>query len=343
MQSQLELLLPVYSYGEEQSVQSLHREDWFALAAADKNADILTLMELENMGTSPADSQEAVSEDAEEETVYVAEQTTAFVPHEKQIQLDMASLQNYETLVNQYYTIDSCTMVGTDELDAERLAAMDLSISTEADGPQILIYHTHSQEAFADSIPGDENTSIMAVGQHLADILEQEYGYQVLHHMGKYDVESRDNAYSRSLPEVEQILADNPSIQVVIDLHRDAVAEDTRLVMDLDGRPTARFMFFNGVSRTKNTGNIEYLYNPYQMENLAFSFQMKCLAEEYYPGLTRKNYINGYRYNMHVCPRTLLIELGAQNNTLEEAMNACDPIAHLLDLVLSGEGKLSEE
>ena len=96
-------------------------------------------------------------------------------------------------------------------------------------------------------------------------------------------------------------------------------------------------MFFNGLSRTRQKGDIDYLPNPYVNDNLAFSFQMKLKAEEYYPGLTRKNYINGYRYNMHLRPRTLLIELGAQNNTLEEAMNACDPIAHLLDLVLSGE------
>ena len=93
---------------------------------------------------------------------------------------------------------------------------------------------------------------------------------------------------------------------------------------------------FNGVSCTRKTGSIDYLYNPNLTENLALSFQLKKVAEEYYPGLTRKNYINGYRYNRHLCGKTTLIELGAQNNTLEEAMNACDPIAHILDMVLSG-------
>lgn len=60
------------------------------------------------------------------------------------------------------------------------------------------------------------------------------------------------------------------------------------------------------------------------------------MSKTRYPGLTRKNYIHGYRYNMHLLPRTTLIELGAQNNTLEEAMNACYPIAHILDMVLTG-------
>ncbi|MCM1117807.1 MAG: stage II sporulation protein P [bacterium] len=261
-----------------------------------------------------------------------------FVPHIRQQTVNMEELQNYETLRNRFYTVDSITNIGRELLDVEKLTQRDMTIDKGQEGPHILIYHTHSQEGFADSVSGDASTTIMGVGQHLADILEQQYGYQVLHHLGTYDKETRDNAYSRSLPEITRILEENPQIQVVIDLHRDAVAdENTHLVMDLDGRPTARFMFFNGISWTRKTGNIGYLQNDNLADNLAFSFQMKLKAEEYYPGLTRKNYINGYRYNMHVRPRTLLIELGAQNNTLEEAMNACDPIAHLLDMVLSGE------
>lgn len=261
----------------------------------------------------------------------------SFVPHTRQQTVDLVALQDYETLRNQFYVVDSITNIGTELLDVEKLTQRDMTIDKEGEGPQILIYHTHSQEGFADSVAGDDSTTIMGVGQHLADILEEQYGYQVLHHLGTYDKEGRDNAYSRSLPVITQLLEEYPQIQVVIDLHRDAVADETHLVMDLDGRPTARFMFFNGISWTRRTGSISYLQNDNLPDNLAFSFQMKIKAEEYYPGLTRKNYIHGYRYNMHLRPRTLLIELGAQNNTLEEAMNACDPIAHLLDLVLSGE------
>ena len=138
------------------------------------------------------------------------------------------------------------------------------------------------------------------------------------------------------MPAIEQLLAENPSIEVVIDLHRDEMPADRRVVVDLQGRPTAQFMFFNGLSRTAR-GNIEYLENPYLADNLAFSFQMQTACNEYYPGLARRIYLKAYRYNMHVCPKTLLIELGAQNNTVEEVMNACEPLAHVLDLVLSGE------
>ena len=260
-----------------------------------------------------------------------------FRPAVQQVQIDRTQLADYETLVRNFYAIDANTMAGSDQLSVEKLLGMDMTLPQEGDGPQILIYHTHSQEAFADSVPGDVNTGIVGVGECLTRILTEQYGYRVLHHTGQYDVETRDNAYSRALPAVEQILAENPSIQVIIDLHRDEVAEETKLVTDIQGRPTARFMFFNGLSRTRKTGDIDYLANENQEANLAFSFQMQLKAAEYYPGLTRRIYLKGYRYNMHLRPRTLLVELGAQNNTVEEAINACDPLAHILDMVLKGE------
>lgn len=260
-----------------------------------------------------------------------------FRPAVQQVQIDRTQLADYETLVRNFYAIDANTMAGSDQLSVEKLLGMDMTLPQEDDGPQILIYHTHSQEAFADSVPGDVNTGIVGVGECLTKILTEQYGYRVLHNTGQYDVETRDNAYSRALPAVEQILAENPSIQVIIDLHRDEVAEETKLVTDIQGRPTARFMFFNGLSRTRKTGDIDYLANENQEANLAFSFQMQLKAAEYYPGLTRRIYLKGYRYNMHLRPRTLLVELGAQNNTVEEAINACDPLAHILDMVLKGE------
>ena len=260
-----------------------------------------------------------------------------FRPAVQQVQIDRTQLADYETLVRNFYAIDANTMAGSDQLSVEKLLGMDMTLPQEGDGPQILIYHTHSQEAFADSVPRDVNTGIVGVGECLTKILTEQYGYRVLHNTGQYDVETRDNAYSRALPAVEQILAENPSIQVIIDLHRDEVAEETKLVTDIQGRPTARFMFFNGLSRTRKTGDIDYLANENQEANLAFSFQMQLKAAEYYPGLTRRIYLKGYRYNMHLRPRTLLVELGAQNNTVEEAINACDPLAHILDMVLKGE------
>lgn len=245
--------------------------------------------------------------------------------------------RDYDALVKEFYAVDATTMADTDLLDLDRMLETDMSIEKrEDDLPQILIYHTHSQEDFADSEPGNLSDTILGAGEYLAEILRKQYGYNVLHHMGQYDVESRDYAYSNSLPAIEQVLEENPTIEVVIDLHRDAVAEGTKLVTDINGKPTAKFMFFNGLSRTRKQGDIDYLPNAYIKDNLNFSFQMQVLCNEYYPGLTRKIYLKGYRYNMHLSARYLLVEMGAQTNTVEEIYNACVPLAHVLDMELSG-------
>lgn len=255
---------------------------------------------------------------------------------EKAQSISLEDYREFEALVGKFYTVDASTYTTAEELSAIKLSSVDMKMAGSASGPQILIYHTHSHEGYADSAADDASTTIIGVGEHLAEILRQEYGYQVLHHTGVYD-EDRDYAYSNALPALEQVLKENPTIEVVIDLHRDSVAADTRLVTEIGGQQTARFMFFNGLSRVRELGEIGYLPNENLQGNLAFSFQMQKTCEEYYPGLARKIYLKGYRYNMHLKPRTLLVELGAQNNTVQEAMNACGPLARVLDMVLSGE------
>lgn len=348
-QEQMEGLLPLYKYvvrdlrwGDADDKASFRE---ILLAEAEEG---VSEENAEDAGSTRGDipkqpfggeeySMEELLKAENEAAIQIREEPTVFVPHGVQAQLDLAVLRDYETLLTRFYTVDSNTMIGSDQLNADSFLEKDMRVSKDSGGPQILIFHTHSQEGFADSVPGDSATSIVGVGERLAGILTDTYGYEVLHHTEAYDAEGRDDAYSRALPGIEQVLRENPSIQVIIDLHRDEMPEETRLVMDLDGRPTARFMFFNGLSRTKKTGNIAYLYNENLDENLAFSFQMQVKAAEYYPGLTRKIYLKGYRYNMHLRDKYLLVELGAQNNTVEEAMNACDPLAHILDMVLGGE------
>ncbi|MDE6640595.1 MAG: stage II sporulation protein P [Acetatifactor sp.] len=341
LQEQIDSLFPLYGYvaenlKEDESRGTLWedevlREILLAETDPDKESGLSGTEQQENMERSLA---ELLKE--ENEAAMGLRENAGFVPHTQQVGIDMESLQDYETLLKQFYIVDSNTMASSDRLNVESFLAKDMTVSGDGQEPQILIFHTHSREAFADSVQGDPATTIVGVGERLTQILRDTYGYNVIHHTAEYDTD-RNQAYSKALPGVEQILRENPSIQVVIDLHRDEMPEETRLVMDLDGRPTARFMFFNGLSRTKKTGDITYLNNENLDSNLAFSFQMQKKAAEYYPGLTRKIYLKGYRYNMHLKDKYLLVELGAQNNTVEEAMNACDPLAHILNMVLSGE------
>ncbi|MFI3209282.1 MAG: stage II sporulation protein P, partial [Eubacteriales bacterium] len=87
-------------------------------------------------------------------------------------------------------------------------------------------------------------------------------------------------------------------------------------------------------SSTITEGSIDSLYNPYIEDNLALSFQMQVVAEELYPGFTRRIYLKSYRYNLHLMPKAMLIEAGAQTNSLEEMYNAMEVLAEILSEVL---------
>lgn len=262
--------------------------------------------------------------------------TGAFVLSEtpkEEIPLD--KLNDFDYFIHNFYVVDRTTTINSSQLNAKELLAKNMKLTHGPETPQILIYHTHSQEGYADSVPGDKSTTVLGLGEYLTEILTSRYGMNVIHHTGEYDVESRDNAYSKAGPALEQILAENPSIEVVIDLHRDGVADTKRLVTEVNGKQMASIMFFNGLSRTTATGDIPYLYNPYLKDNLAFSLQMQLIAMQYYPNLVRPIYLKGYRYNMHYCPKSLLVEVGAQTNTVEEARSAMEPLADVLYRVLS--------
>ena len=255
---------------------------------------------------------------------------------QKKVEINRIKLQDFDYLRQNFYQVDNTTTIGSDQMNIAKLLEKDMKLSEYGEGAKILIYHTHSQEGYADSVKGDVTTSVVALGAELTRILEEKYGIPVLHHTGTYDVPDHARAYSNALPNLEQILRENPSVEVVIDLHRDGVPSTTHLVTEINGKQTAQIMFFNGLSRTTTQGDLTYLPNPYIEDNLAFSFQMQLAAAEYYPGFTRKIYLKGYRYNMHIMPKAMLVEVGAQTNTFEEAKNAMEPLADLLAIVLKG-------
>lgn len=304
--------------------------------------DLASLAEQENA---------AASRQSAEETEQTVQKPTIQEPKEDRLVSEeqpashmgtiynLEELSDYEYLLSHFYTVEPTTAVTAQELDAEKLLAEDMTIDRTVDGPQILIYHTHSQEGFADSVPGDPSTTIVGAGEYLAELLRNR-GYKVMHVTSVYDLIDgeldRSEAYSRAEEEISQILAEHPSIQSVIDLHRDGVAEGTRLVTELNGKTMARFMFFNGLSRTRKNGPIEYLHNPYIEDNLALTLQLKLTCDQYYPGLARNIYLKSLRYNLHLSPKALLIEAGAQTNTLQEILNTMEPLADVLDTVFGG-------
>ena len=315
-------LIPLGNYVTEREAAELLTEDEATYAILAKKQ-----AEEEN---SVDENGQLIGKDKSEET------RQASVPT---MDLSMERLNDFEYLVSNFYTVDSVTYINPSELNASELLGKDLRIDLSTGGSKILIYHTHSQETFADS-DNDPSTSIVGIGRYLTEILNNKYKIPTMHHEGVYDLINgkldRSEAYEFAKPEVEQILAENPSIEVVIDLHRDGVADTTHLVTEINGKPTAQIMFFNGLSRTRVNGDLVGMANPYLQDNLAFSLQMKIAAETKYPGFARRNYLRGYKYNMDLMPRMLLIEAGAQTNTVEEIRNAMEVLADLLNSVLTG-------
>lgn len=251
----------------------------------------------------------------------------------------LEQLKDFDYLLANYYTVDAGTSADAQLLDADTLLEEDLRIDKNPKEPQILIYHTHSQEAFIDSEEDSIEDSIVGMGAVLAQELRDTYGYQVIHDTGVYDlvdgVLDRSAAYDYARQSVQQILAENPAIEVVIDLHRDGV-DGQKFVTQIDGRPTSMVMFFNGISRDSNAQPLYWLENPYIQQNLAFSLQMQLAAQRLYPGFTRNIYLKAERFNLHLRPRSLLIEAGTQLNTVEEEKNAMLVLAELLNCVLGG-------
>lgn len=247
-------------------------------------------------------------------------------------------LSSYDFLVKNFYIVDETARLTKGDLTSETLVKKDLSVKLSQSKPLILLYHTHGSETYREE--GGKTGSVLEVGKALKKELEKVYGIRVIHDTSIYDMVNgeldRNAAYDYAGDGVALALKKHPSVKVVLDLHRDSVQESIRLASKIKGKDTAQIMFFNGVSRLKS-GELGYLYNPNKRDNLAFSLQMQLLAAKYYPDLTRKIYIKGYRYNLHLAKRSMLVEVGAQNNTLSEAKNAMKPLAELLYRLLSGE------
>ena len=270
------------------------------------------------------------------------EQETVALPH-PQIDLSQAKMADFDYVMNHFFILDSNTETNAGQISGTRFLEEDMSIKQDSSVPQILIYHTHSQEAFSDSREGETEDTIVGVGNYLTDLLEKKYDYKVIHVTDTFDIMGggldRSKAYDYARSSIEKVLEENPTVEVVIDLHRDGVPDDRHLVTEINGKQTAQILFYNGLSYTVNQGAVSYLPNPYIEDNLAFSFQLEYQAAQYYPQFYRGIYLAGLRYNLHLRPRALLLEAGAQTNTVEEVRNAMEPFADILNRVLKGSDK----
>ena len=216
------------------------------------------------------------------------------------------------------------------ELDFAALAAEGCGLKLQAGQPQVLIVHTHSSEAYtpadtdqyeaSDSYRTEDKAySVIRVGDVLAQTLER-HGLTVLHDREIYDYPSYTGSYERSGASVERYLKEYPTIRVVIDLHRDALGSDGvvyKTKAQTDGRTSAQVMMLIGTGQNG-------LWHPYWQENLKLALYLQSAMEGRYPGVLRPIELVKERYNQQLSTGMMILEVGSNGNTLQEALTAAE-------------------
>ena len=196
-----------------------------------------------------------------------------------------------------------------------------------AEGPQILIIHTHGTEAYLPAA-GEEYTpsdpfrttdpgrSVIRVGDVLCSVLE-EYGLRVLHDRTLYDYPSYAGSYERAAASIEAYLAEYPDIALVLDVHRDAIGDESTVYKTCAaGSGMAQVMLVCGTD--------EYLEHPLWRENLKLALAMQAAAVSADGALMRPIHLAPERYNQQYTTGSLIIEVGTNGNTLSEALAAAE-------------------
>ncbi|MDR3209039.1 MAG: stage II sporulation protein P [Oscillospiraceae bacterium] len=215
------------------------------------------------------------------------------------------------------------------ELDVAALLSEPLETRVAPSEPSVLIIHTHSSEAFTPEPPDeyepsdpyrteDKAHSIIRVGDVLAESLAAR-GLVVLHDRGVYDYPSYTGSYGRTLDAVAAYLLEYPTITLVIDLHRDAMetadGSQFKTIADINGDRCSQVMLVVG---TNGSG----LEHPAWRENMKLALRLEYEMNRAYPTLARPITVSQFRYNQHLTPGALIVEIGATGNTLAESERA---------------------
>ncbi|HOV25374.1 MAG TPA: stage II sporulation protein P [Pseudobacteroides sp.] len=228
-----------------------------------------------------------------------------------------------------------------EKIDINALLKAPISKLTSKKGPKILIYHTHTTESYVDkesnlnkanypSSSKDPQKGVVRVGDQLASILRKNYGIEVIHNGTIHDYPDYNSSYANSLKTVSSILKSYPSIDVVIDLHRDGLGvqgKKLRVVKEVNGKNAAQVMFVMGTNKNG-------LYHPNWKENLKFALKLQDTLNKIAPGLAKPINLSKNRYNQHVSDKALIIEVGGDGNLLEECLESTKYLAQAISEVV---------
>ena len=229
------------------------------------------------------------------------------------------------------------------KIDVAKLLAQKADLAVNKKDPSVLIFHTHTTESYQyldrafytagfptrDSDPG---RNMIRVGNEICAQLE-EMGFAVIHDTEIHDAHY-NGAYERSRATIQSYQKQYPSLQVLLDIHRDAIqqSDGTKLkpVAEINGKKAAQVMIISGCQENGN-GVTDF---PDWKQNLVFALLLQQKMEQTFPGLTRPVFFSPRRYNMHLSHCSLLLEVGSDSNTLEEAAYSGRLIGRALGLLL---------
>ncbi len=218
-------------------------------------------------------------------------------------------------------------------------------ITLTGEGPQVLIYHTHSREAYRQDPQNpykeveafrsnDLNYTVVRVGDELARHLQAK-GIPVLHDRTEHEQGDHSTAYKRSLETIKKRMAEYKSLQIFIDLHRNAYQQGAKKpddeVMIIDGERVAKLFVVIGTGQGYVGGFSE---KPNWKENYKFALRLTNKLNELYPGIAKPVYVKPSRYNQHVSTKAILIEVGSNLTTLEEAKRTTKYLAEALSQII---------
>ena len=256
-------------------------------------------------------------------------------PPERQIAAEVTKLPEAFSTAE----ADAITIAGACSyaVDKAALLTRPSALTAKADGPKVLIVHTHTSEAYTpepgweyeSSDPlrtGDAEHSVVRLGTRVAELLNA-HGIETLHDTALNDYPSYNGAYERMRQTIEGYLTQYPSIEMVLDLHRDAANDPAGMPVaftaEVDGARCAQLMLVVG---TDEGG----LTHPDWKENLANALKLQALLNRIAPGLCRDIDLRTERFNQHETPGSLLVEFGCTGNTLAEALRSADYLAQAL-------------
>ena len=223
----------------------------------------------------------------------------------------------------------------------EALLTQPLELTAKENEPLVLIVHTHATEAYtmteqsryeasAAYRTADRQYNVVRVGQQIADCLNAR-GIVTLHDTTLNDLPGYNGSYSRMEAVIQRYLEEYPSIRMVIDVHRDAVSDgqggELALRGELEGEPAAQLLLVMGT----DLGGAEH---PNWQTNLSLALKLQVMGEKEAPGIFRKLSLCASRYNQHLTPYSMLLEVGTAGNTLEEALRSGEFFARLLARLL---------